>query len=55
MDKTILEAAACGTKIVVENKALKHLENMSREDLRAYVVDNHSLKLLMEKLVKELC
>lgn len=55
MDKTILEAAACGTRIIVENKALKILEGKNKDELREYVVENHSLKLLMERFKKELC
>ncbi len=51
MDKTILEAAACQTRVKVENSHLKHLELLGGEDLRRYVVENHSLK----KLVKRLC
>jgi glycosyltransferase involved in cell wall biosynthesis len=49
-DKTIFEAAACGTKLLLDNEDLKSLENKSREELREYVVNHHSLKLLMEKL-----
>lgn len=54
MDKTILEAAACGTKIKVENKDLKHLENMSTDELRDYVINHHSLDVLMSKLSIEM-
>ncbi|OGJ00085.1 MAG: hypothetical protein A3C70_03255 [Candidatus Zambryskibacteria bacterium RIFCSPHIGHO2_02_FULL_43_14] len=43
MDKTILEAAACGMKLEVRNPALK--------DFR---VEDHSLQLLMEKIKMEI-
>lgn len=49
-DKTIFEAAACGAKVIVENFDLKHLERMSPEELRRYVIENHSLELLVSKL-----
>ncbi len=54
MDKTILEAAACGTKVIVRNDDLKILESKSSKELRDFVVENHSLNKLMERLEKEL-
>lgn len=41
MDKTIIEAAACGMKLEVRNP-----------DLKDFKVKDHSLKLLMDKLVQ---
>lgn len=43
MDKTIIEAAACGMKLKVKNP-----------DLRNFKVEDHSLQLLMEKIKKEI-
>jgi glycosyltransferase involved in cell wall biosynthesis len=55
LDKTILEAAACGCKVLCENTHLKiALEGKSGEEARKYVIENHSLSLLMEKLQKEI-
>ena len=42
-DKTILEAAACGMKLKVDNPEAENL-----------VVEEHSLEKLMNKLVQEL-
>ena len=39
MDKTIIEAAACGAKLEVSNP-----------DLKNFKVEDHSLKMLMDKL-----
>jgi glycosyltransferase involved in cell wall biosynthesis len=54
LDKTILEAASCGTQVMVENPDLKHLETMTEAELRNYVVKEHSLKKLIAILQKEL-
>lgn len=54
MDKTILEAAACEAKVVVTNPALKILEGKNGPEAREFVIHNHSLKLLAEKLSQEL-
>ena len=43
MDKTIVEAAACGCKLEVRNP-----------DLKNFKVEDHSLKLLMDRLVLEI-
>ena len=43
MDKTIIEAAACGAKLEVRNP-----------DLKSFRAEDHSLKLLMEKLFEEM-
>ena len=43
MDKTIIEAAACGAKLEVRNS-----------DLKSFRAEDHSLKLLMEKLFEEM-
>ncbi|MDO8589710.1 MAG: hypothetical protein Q7R69_00320 [bacterium] len=43
MDKTIIEAAACGMKLEVRNP-----------DLKNFKVEDHSLNLLMDKLAREL-
>lgn len=43
MDKTIVEAAACGMKLEVRNP-----------DLKDFKVEDHSLKLLMTRLVDEM-
>jgi glycosyltransferase involved in cell wall biosynthesis len=43
MDKTIVEAAACGMKLEVRNP-----------DLKSFRVEDHSLKLLMDKLMLEM-
>lgn len=51
-DKTIFEAASCGTVILVENKDLKDLEKKNGEKLRKFVIDEHGLSLLGEKIVK---
>lgn len=53
-DKTIFEAASCESRVLVHNEDLKFMENMSGEELRKYVVDNHSLKLLAFKLSQEI-
>lgn len=53
-DKTIFEAAACGNKIIVANKDLKDLEHKTSGELRSYVVENHSLYILMNKLKKHM-
>ncbi len=53
-DKAILEAAACGNKVFLDNADLKFLEEMSEPELRRYVVENHSLKLLAQKLSSEI-
>lgn len=50
MDKTILEAGACETAIIVENSDLKILEAKSGKELRDFVIENHSLDKLMKKL-----
>lgn len=42
-DKTIIEAAACGMKLIVDNPDAKNIN-----------VEEHSLKKLMEKLVEEI-
>ena len=49
LDKSILEAAACATRVIVKNADLKMLEKMTGEELRDFVVENHSLKKLMIK------
>ncbi len=54
LDKTILEAASCGLQIVVENPDLKVLEGKSGEEAREYVVLNHSLDMLVQRLKKEI-
>ncbi|MEK7187209.1 MAG: glycosyltransferase [Patescibacteria group bacterium] len=54
MDKTILEAAACGAKVKVENPALKFLEGKASEELRNFVVENHSLKKLILELSQQI-
>ena len=54
MDKTIFEASACETKIIVENKDLKFLEELDNSELRKYVVENHSLNKLFKALKLEL-
>lgn len=43
MDKTIIEAAACGMKLEIRNP-----------DLKDFKVEDHSLNMLMDKLKKEL-
>ncbi len=54
-DKTILEAAACETEIFVNNPEIKDmLDNKKGKELRDFVVENHSLKLLTSKLKQEL-
>ena len=53
-DKTILEAAACGTKVRVENTDLKFMEDKTEQELRNFVVKEHSLGKLVEKLFDEL-
>jgi glycosyltransferase involved in cell wall biosynthesis len=53
-DKTIFEAAACGTKVLVENKDLKFLESKSDKDLRDIVVKNHDLKTLVMELKEKM-
>jgi glycosyltransferase involved in cell wall biosynthesis len=54
MDKTILEAAACETAVKVENSDLKMFESKKGEELRDFVVENHSLEQLMNKLKREM-
>ncbi|MEK7177184.1 MAG: glycosyltransferase [Patescibacteria group bacterium] len=53
-DKTILEAAASGTSVIVDNTDLKILEGKSGKELRDFVVNNHSLELLVNRLRSEL-
>ncbi len=53
-DKTIFEAASCGASILVDNEDLKNLESKSGEDLRKYIVKNHSLHKLASHLLEEL-
>lgn len=56
MDKTILEATTCETSIIVMNENLKYiLENKKGPELRDFVVKNHSLKVLMNQLINQLC
>ena len=43
MDKTIIEAAACGAKLEIRNP-----------DLKNFRVEGHSLKILMVRLAKEM-
>lgn len=50
MDKAIFEAAACGAKLVVKSPDLKGLEGKMGEELRKFVVENHSLVKLFQKL-----
>jgi glycosyltransferase involved in cell wall biosynthesis len=55
LDKTILEAAACGMEITCENPFLKErLEGKPGTEARQYVIDNHSLKMLSERLLSEI-
>jgi len=54
MDKTILEAAACETAVIVKNQALKILEGKNGKELRDFVIENHSLTSLAGKLVSEI-
>ncbi len=49
LDKTILEAAACETSVIVRNTDLKFLENLKGKELRDFVVEKHSLKGLVYK------
>jgi len=53
-DKTIFEAAATGTRVKVSNTDLKFMENLTNGELRDFVVKNHSLKMLMDKLRQEI-
>lgn len=53
-DKTIFEAAACGAQILVDNEDLKFLEGKSSSELRRYVEENHSLTLLVNRLINEI-
>ena len=53
-DKTIFEAAACGMKIKVDNEDLKNVESKNPEELRNFVIKNHSLNLLTKKLTQEI-
>ena len=53
-DKTIFEAAACECKLALDNADLKELEAMSGPEARDYVVKNHSLGLLVERLKAEI-
>ncbi len=46
LDKTILEAAACGTRVFVHNPELKILN--TREDGVSFVKENHSLSKLVD-------
>lgn len=55
LDKTILEAASCGCEIICDNPFLKEkLAGKLGNEARRYVVENHSLSLLMEKILKEI-
>lgn len=77
MDKTILEAMACGTTPLVFNHDFKKvlreelvvpklgaddiakridsvLRDERKDDWRSFVVENHSLKMLADKLMREL-
>lgn len=55
MDKTILEAAACGLNLIIDNADIKdNLAEKKGAELRDFVVKNHSLVALMEKLKTEL-
>jgi glycosyltransferase involved in cell wall biosynthesis len=54
LDKTILEAASCGTLVKVENPDLKLLEAMDGARLRSYVELEHSLIKLVNALAEEL-
>ena len=49
-DKTIFESASCDTRIKVENRDLEFLNDMSPEELREYVVENHSLHELAKNI-----
>ncbi len=53
-DKTIFESAATGTRVKVSNPDLKFMEALGSEELRDFVVENHSLKVLMDKLGREM-
>lgn len=53
-DKTILEAAACETSVIVKNDNLKMLERKKGKALRDFVVEHHSLKFLCDKLQNEI-
>lgn len=53
-DKTIFEAAACETKLILDNEDLSFLEAKNGRELRDFVLEKHSLKLLMAKLQSEL-
>ena len=53
-DKTIFEAAACETKLLLGNQDLKFLESKSDSELRQFVIEHHSLTLLMGKLQRAL-
>lgn len=53
-DKTIFEAAACGTNVLVENEDLKKLEGMDERELRSFVIESHSLDKLMGRLIKQI-
>lgn len=53
-DKTIFEAAACGTGVRVSNPDLKFMEGFGSEELRDFVEENHSFKVLMDKLEREM-
>ncbi|MGB3921700.1 MAG: glycosyltransferase [Minisyncoccia bacterium] len=53
-DKTIFEAAATGTRVKVANPDLKFMEALGNEESRDFVVKNHSLKVLMDKLGREM-
>lgn len=50
MDKTILESASCETSVVVANEDLKILEFKKGNELRNYVLENHSLVNLVSKI-----
>ncbi len=54
-DKTILEAAACELDLIVENPDVKiELAGKKGKELRNFVVENHGLAALMDKLKKEI-
>ncbi|MEK7135492.1 MAG: hypothetical protein AAB780_02190 [Patescibacteria group bacterium] len=52
LDKTILEAAACGMKLKIENPHLKELEGKTGEEARDFMIKHHRLSLLVDKLAQ---